>query len=33
MVVVSVLLDEVEMGEGSAMSLGLVARGEDWLGG
>ena len=28
-VVVSVLLDEVEIGEGSAMSLGLVARGDE----
>ena len=27
--VVSVLSDDVEIGEGSAMSLGLVARGDD----
>lgn len=33
MSVVSVPFEDVAMGDGSAMSLGLEANGEDWLGG
>ena len=33
MFVVSVLFEDAEIGDGSAMSLGLDARGEDWVGG